>query len=85
MRKEIVNQVQEAQRVPYRINPRRNTPRHILIKLLKIKYSATVSSTHHQSLPSSLLDSLNHQRADSRSKKNYNLAACGPKTTVTER
>ena len=27
MGKEIVNQVQEAQRVPYRINPRRNTPR----------------------------------------------------------
>ena len=38
-----------------------------------------------ESLPSSLLDSLNHQRADSRSKKNYNPAACGPKTTVTER
>ena len=35
---EIINQVQEAQRVPYRINPRRNTPRHILIKLSKIKY-----------------------------------------------
>ena len=32
MGKEIVNQVQEAQRVPYRKNPRRNTPRHILIK-----------------------------------------------------
>ena len=31
MEKEIVNEVQEAQRVPYRINPRRNTPRHILI------------------------------------------------------
>ena len=29
MGKEIVNQVQEAQRVPYRINPRRKTPRHI--------------------------------------------------------
>ena len=29
MGKEIVNQVQEAQRVPYRINPRRNMPRHI--------------------------------------------------------
>ena len=27
MRKEIVNQVQEAQRVPYRINPRINMPR----------------------------------------------------------
>ena len=28
MGKEIVNQVQEVQRVPYRINPRRNMPRH---------------------------------------------------------
>ena len=37
MEKEIVNQVQEAQRVPYRINPRRNTTRHILIKLTKTK------------------------------------------------
>ena len=37
MGKEIVNQVQEAQRVPYRINPTRNKPRHILIKLSKIK------------------------------------------------
>ena len=36
--KKIVNQVQEAQRVPYRINPRRNTPRRILIKLTKIKH-----------------------------------------------
>ena len=38
MEKKIVNQVQEAQRVSYRINPRRNTPRHILIKLTKTKY-----------------------------------------------
>ena len=37
MGKEIVNQVQKAQRVPYRINPRRNMPKHILIKLSKIK------------------------------------------------
>ena len=36
MGKEIVNQVQEAQRVPYRINPRRNMPRHILIKVSKL-------------------------------------------------
>ena len=28
MGKETVTQVQEAQRVPYRINPRRNTTRH---------------------------------------------------------
>ena len=32
MGKEIVTQVQEAQRVPYRINPRRNTTRDIVIK-----------------------------------------------------
>ena len=38
MEKETVSQVQEAQRVPYRINPRRNMPRHILIKLTKAKH-----------------------------------------------
>ena len=37
MEKEIVGQVQEAQKVPYRINLRRNTPRHILSKLTKAK------------------------------------------------
>ena len=42
MGKEIVNQVQEAQRVQYRINPKRNTPRHILIKLSKIKYKEKI-------------------------------------------
>ena len=31
MWKEIITQVQETQRVPNRINPRRNTPRHINI------------------------------------------------------
>ena len=42
MGKEIVNQVQEVQRVPYRINTRRNMPRHILIKLSKIKYKEKI-------------------------------------------
>ena len=37
MGKEPLTQIQEAQRVPYKINPRRNTPRHIIIKLTKIK------------------------------------------------
>ena len=32
MEKEIVNQVQQAQKVPCGINARRNMPRHILIK-----------------------------------------------------
>ena len=37
MGKERVNQVQKAQRVPGRINPRRNTLRHSVIKLTKLK------------------------------------------------
>jgi len=37
MEKEIINKVQESQRVPGRINPRRNIPRHIVIKLTNIK------------------------------------------------
>ena len=37
MGKETVNQVQEAQRVPGRINSRRNTLRHIVIKQTKTK------------------------------------------------
>ena len=40
--KEIVNQVQEEQRVPYRINPRRNMPRYILIKLTKTKHKERI-------------------------------------------
>ena len=40
--KERVNQVQETQRVPYSINPRRNMPRYILIKLSKIKYKEKI-------------------------------------------
>ena len=34
MGKDIATQVQEAQGVPYRINPMQNTPRHIIIKNL---------------------------------------------------
>ena len=40
--KEIVIQVQEAQRVPYRINPRRNAPRHLLTNLTKTKHKERI-------------------------------------------
>ena len=40
--KGIVNQGQEAQRVPYRINLRRNMPRHILIKLTKTNHKERI-------------------------------------------
>ena len=42
MGKEIITQVQETQRVPNRRNPRQNTPRHILIKLTKIKHKEQI-------------------------------------------
>ena len=42
MEKEIADQVQEAQRVPYRVNPRRNMLRHILIKLTKTKHKERI-------------------------------------------
>ena len=42
MGKEIITQVQETQRVPNRINPRQNTPKHILIKLRKIKHKEQI-------------------------------------------
>ena len=42
MGKEIASQVQETQRVPNRINPRQNTPRHILIKLTNIKHKEQI-------------------------------------------
>ena len=42
MGKEIITQVQETQRVSNRINPRQNTPRHILIKLTKIKHKEQI-------------------------------------------
>ena len=42
MGKEIITQIQEEQRVPYRINPRKNTPRHILIKPTKIKFKEKI-------------------------------------------
>ena len=57
MEKEIVIQVQETQRVPYRINPRRNMQRHILIKLTKTKYkrknikSSTEATSNIQGKP----------------------------------
>ena len=51
MEKEIVNQVQETQRVPYRINPKRNTPRYILIKLTKIKHKQRILKAARERQP----------------------------------
>ena len=42
MENEIINQVQESQKVPYRVNPRRNIPRYIIIKLTKTKHKERI-------------------------------------------
>ena len=42
MGEEIITQVQETQRILKRINTRQNTPRHILIKLTKIKHKKQI-------------------------------------------
>ena len=42
MEKIIVNQVEDAQSDPCRINPRRNMPRHLLIKLTKTKHKGRI-------------------------------------------
>ena len=41
--KEIVKQVQEAQRAPYQTNPGRNISRHKLIKLEEVKHRDRIS------------------------------------------
>ena len=40
--KEIDIQVQEAQRVPNKLDPKRTTPRHTIIKVLKVKGKARI-------------------------------------------
>ena len=50
MEKDIVNQEQEAQRVLYKINPRRNMPRHILIKLRKTKHKERILKAAREKL-----------------------------------
>ena len=78
MGKEIVNQVLEAQRVPYRINPRRNTPRHILIKLSKIKYKENIlkaarekQQIKHKGIPIRLTSDLSGETASQKGVAGY--------------
>ena len=56
---DIAIQVQETQRVPKRINPRQNTPRHILIKFNK-------DQTQRTNIKSSKGKTTNNTQGDSR-------------------
>ena len=44
-------EVQEAQRVPKKLDPRKNTPRHIIIKLPKIKDKEKSLKAAREELP----------------------------------
>ena len=73
MGKEITTQVQETQRVPNRINPRQNTPRHILIKLTKIKHKKQIlkavrkkQQTTHNGIPIRITADLSKETLQSR-------------------
>ena len=59
VRKEIATQVQEIQSVPDRINPRQNTPRHILIKLTEIKQRANIKNSKRETKNNTQGDSHN--------------------------
>ena len=44
-------EVQEAQRVPNKLDPRRNTPRHIIMTLPKIKEERILKAAREKELP----------------------------------
>ena len=50
MEKETVNKVQEVQRVPGWINPRRNTPGHTVNKMMKIKDKGKILKASREKL-----------------------------------
>ena len=50
-RKIDFQEVQEAQRVPKKLDPRRNTPRHIIITLPKIKDQDNLKSSKRREVP----------------------------------
>ena len=49
LKKETVVEVQEAQRVPNKMNPIRPTPRHILLKMGKVKERILKAAREKQS------------------------------------
>ena len=48
--KEIDIQVQEVQRVPNKMNPKRPTPRHIIIKMQKLKDRENLKSSKRKAV-----------------------------------
>ena len=70
MGKAIATQVQEAQKVPYGINPRRNMPRHILIKLTKIKFKEKILKAAREK------QKITHSRIPTRLSADFSAKLC---------
>ena len=78
--KDTVIQVQEEQRISYRINPKRNTPRYTVIKMIKIKdrklkiarykQQTTYKGTHKRT-PLSLLANFSVETPQVRKESHY--------------
>ena len=73
MGKKIATQTQETQRVPNRISSRWNTPRHILIKLIKIKHKEQIlkaaserQQITHQGIPIRIIADLSIETVQAR-------------------
>ena len=72
MGKEIISQIQETRRVPNRKNPRRNTPRHILMKLTKVKHKEQILKARekqqitHKGIPIRITDDLSVETLQAR-------------------
>ena len=73
MGKEIVTQIQETQRALNSINPRQNTPGHILIKLTKIKHEEQLlkaprekQQITHKGIPIRILCTMSMHEASAR-------------------
>ena len=47
-------EVQEAQRVPKKLDPKRNTPRHIIITLAKIKEERILKTARERNSPKTI-------------------------------
>ena len=50
LKREKVTQIQEAQRVPMKVNPKRPVPRHIIIKMEKFKHKERILKATREKL-----------------------------------
>ena len=75
--KEIHIQVQEAQRFPNKIRAKRPTPRHIIIKMPKVKDKETLKSNKRKAI--SYLQGSSHKTVSWLLKRNCRLEGVGKK------